>query len=139
MTKNESAFDLRKMLRFVLVGGASTLCQYIVLALLVELADVRAAVASCIGYGAGAAVNYAMNRLWTFKTNLSHAENLPRFLVMITIGFLLSYALMHLLVDVAGINYLLAQLLTTGIVMLSNYLLSAAWVFRSRVPPTVSI
>jgi putative flippase GtrA len=36
---------------------------------------------------------------------------------------------MHALVDLAGINYLLAQALTTAVVMLSNYLLAASWVF----------
>ncbi|GFE79933.1 cell wall teichoic acid glycosylation protein GtcA [Steroidobacter agaridevorans] len=119
-------------MRFVFTGGASTVGQYIVLALLVEVAGMRPALASCIGYSFGAAVNYAMNRLWTFKTKLPHGQNLPRFMIMIAIGFLLSYALMHALVDGAGINYLLAQILTSGIVLLSNYLLAVSWVFQER-------
>ena len=125
----QGVFNSKKFLRFVGVGGAATACQYLVLALLVELLDTRAAIASCIGYGAGAAVSYVMNRLWTFKTDLTHAQNLPRFVVMIGIGFLLSFVVMRALVDVAGMNYLLAQALTTGIVMVSNYLLAASWVF----------
>jgi putative flippase GtrA len=126
---NEAVFNWRRFLRFICVGGAATLCQYLVLALFVELLDTKAAVASSIGYGAGAAVSYVMNRLWTFKTDLSHTQNLPRFFVMIGIGFLLSFVVMRALADVAGMNYLLAQALTTGIVMVSNYLLAASWVF----------
>ena len=50
---------------------------------------------------------------------------------MFQIRLLLSFVIMHVLVDFAGIYYLLAQVLTTGIVMLSNYLLSASWVFSA--------
>jgi putative flippase GtrA len=126
---HKTVFKWSSFLRFVSVGGAATLCQYLVLTLLVELLGMKAAASSCIGYGAGAAVSYVMNRLWTFKTDLSHAQSLPRFLVMVGLGFLLSFFVMRALVDVAGINYLLAQALTSGIVMLSNYLLAASWVF----------
>jgi putative flippase GtrA len=125
----KAVFDPRRFVRFILVGGATTSCQYIVLTLLVELLHVKADVASSIGYGIGAAVSYVLNRFWTFKSDLSHAQSLPRFIVMIGIGLLLSFAVMHALVDFAGIYYLLAQVLTTGTVMLSNYLLAASWVF----------
>ena len=125
----KAVLDPRNFVRFILVGGATTACQYIVLTLLVELLHTKADVASSIGYGVGAAVSYILNRFWTFKSDLSHAQSLPRFIVMIGIGLLLSFALMHALVDFAGIYYLLAQVLTTGMVMLSNYLLAASWVF----------
>jgi putative flippase GtrA len=125
----KAVFDPRSFVRFILVGGATTLCQYVVLTLLVELLHIKADLASSIGYGVGAAVSYVVHRFWTFKSDLSHAQSLPRFIVMIGIGLLLSFVMMHVLVDVAGIYYLLAQVLTTGIVMLSNYLLAASWVF----------
>jgi putative flippase GtrA len=125
----KAVFDPRSFVRFILVGGATTSCQYVVLTLLVELLHIKADLASSIGYGVGAAVSYVMNRFWTFKSDLSHAQSLPRFIVMIGIGLLLSFVVMHALVDIAGIHYLLAQVLTTGIVMLSNYLLASSWVF----------
>ena len=125
----KAVFDPRSFVRFILVGGATTSCQYVVLTLLVELLHIKADLASSIGYGVGAAVSYVMNRFWTFKSDLSHAQSLPRFIVMIGIGLLLSFVMMHVLVDIAGIYYLLAQVLTTGIVMLSNYMLAASWVF----------
>jgi len=125
----KAVFDPRSFVRFILVGGVTTSCQYVVLALLVELLHVKADVASSIGYGVGAAVSYLMNRIWTFKSDLAHAQSLPRFIVMIGIGLLLSFALMHALVDIVGIHYLVAQVLTTGTVMLANYLMAASWVF----------
>jgi putative flippase GtrA len=125
----KAVFEPRSFVRFILVGATTTACQYVVLALLVELLHIRADFASPIGYGVGAAVSYVMNRLWTFKSDLSHAQSLPRFIVMIGIGLLVSFVVMHVLVGIAGIHYLLAQVLTTGIVMLSNYLLAASWVF----------
>ena len=122
-------FNPQSFIRFVLVGGATTACQYIVLTLLVELLHVKADLASSIGYAIGAAVSYAVNRFWTFKSDVSHAQSLPRFITMIGIGLSLSFVIMHALVDFAGIYYLLAQVLTTGSVMLFNYLLAASWVF----------
>lgn len=125
----KAIFDPRNFVRFVLVGGTTTSCQYIVLTLLVELLHVKADVASVIGYGVASAVSYLMNRFWTFNSDLPHAQSLPRFIAMIGIGLSLSFVIMHVLVDFASIYYLLAQVLTTGIVMLSNYLLAASWVF----------
>lgn len=125
----KAMFNSRSLLRFILVGGGTTSCQYVALTLLVELLHIKADVASCVGYGLGAVVSYVVNRFWTFKSDLSHAQSLPRFAVMIGIGLLLSFAVMYALVDSVGLHYLLAQILTTGIVMLSNYLLAASWVF----------
>ena len=128
---SKAVFNKRNFVRFVLVGGTTTLCQYIVLTLLVELLHVKAHVASATGYGVGAVVSYLMNRFWTFKSDVPHAQSLPRFIAMIGIGLLLSFIIMRVRVDFAGIYYLLAQVLTTGIVMVSNYLLSASWVFSA--------
>jgi len=130
-TQRDYSGALRRFIRFVLVGGAATTCQYAILVLLVELLASRASIASTIGAIAGAAVSYALNRYWTFETTLSHAKSLSRFAAMVLIGLALNYVSMHVLTEVLPINYLIAQLITTGLVLLSNYVLASTWVFRN--------
>ena len=80
----------------------------------------------------GALVNYFLNYYFTFQSNRRHAEAFVQFYVVAGVGFLFNALFMWLLADVLGIYYLLAQLVTTGIVLLWNFWLNRTWTFRSR-------
>ncbi len=49
-----------------------------------------------------------------------------------TVGFLITWAVMHLLVDRWLLPYLPAQVLTTGLVMLWSFSAHKWWTFRER-------
>jgi putative flippase GtrA len=121
-----------RFLRFLAVGGFSTLCQYATLAALVEIGGYDATPASAIGYAAGAVVNYLLNRRWTFRSDMRHRESLVRFICMVAVGSLCNVALMHVLAGGAGINYMAAQVLVTAVILLLNFFLSASWVFNKQ-------
>ena len=55
--------------RFLLVGGFSTLLQYVILAFLVRTAGTDPVVASSIGYVLSAIVNYDLNYRLTFRSS----------------------------------------------------------------------
>ena len=62
-----------------------------------------------------------------------HREATWRFAVVAGVGFLLTAALMHGLVTLLGMPYLVAQALTTGVVLSWSFLAHRMWTFSG--PP----
>jgi putative flippase GtrA len=94
-----------------------------------------AVAAALVGYGAGGMVSYGLNRHLTFRTKLPHEAAVSRFMVVAAVGFGLTYVFMSLFIDAAGIPYLLAQVATTGIVMLWSFTAHRFWTFPANRNP----
>jgi putative flippase GtrA len=122
-------FLFRQFSSFVVVGFIATGVHYAVLVGLVEVAGLSAVAAALIGYGAGGTVSYSLNRRHVFRSHLPHQAAVSRFTLVATVGFGLTYVFMSILVNRAGIPYLPAQVVTTGIVMLWSFTAHKIWTF----------
>lgn len=120
---------------FVAVGVLAAVAHYGALVGLVELAHWRAVPATLVGYVAGGAVSYALNRAHVFDSGRPHAEAGWRFALVAVVGFGLTWGAMHLLVDRLGAPYLAAQVATTLIVMVWSFLAHKFWTFGGDAPP----
>jgi putative flippase GtrA len=118
-------------IRFAGVGLVGTLAHYTVLVILVEGFRAGPVTASSSGYIVGALVNYLLNYFYTFGSNRKHIEALPRFYAIAAIGFGLNALIMAFLVGFPSVNYVLAQLVATGIVLIWNFAANKAWTFTS--------
>ena len=116
--------------RFALVGGIATAAQYLILIALVDLLGWGAVFASALGYAASTLLNYALNRSFTFASQRAHLAALPRFLLVAASGLAMNTGLMWVFTVGAGLYYLLAQVLATGIVLVWNFVLNSHWTFR---------
>ena len=105
--------------------------HYGLLYLLVELAGIQATVASSIGFLVAVAVNYLMHYSWTFAAPVPHGRAVLRYIIMISMGFLINGGVMQLGVVAFDLNYLLVQLAAFLAVITWNFLVSSLWVFRS--------
>ncbi|MFT4102892.1 MAG: GtrA family protein [Burkholderiaceae bacterium] len=115
--------------RFLGVGLAATALQYAVLLAGVEWVGIQAVYASALGFVSGAVLNYLLNRSYTFRSNVSHARGAARFLVVVAFGLAANVLLMLLLNGYLGWNYVLSQIVTTGGVMLWNFVGHSLWTF----------
>ena len=96
-----------------------------------ESVSMAAAIATAIGYCAGVLNSYFLNRSWTFAVReRSHAQ-FVRFLMINLVGLSISTSLMFVLVDIHGNPYLLTWALTTGVVMLLNFVGIKYWAFAA--------
>ena len=121
---------LAQFLRFSGVGVIGTAAHYLTLITLVELGSINTVVASSCGAIVGALVNYILNYHYTFRSDKRHHEAMVKFFVIAGIGFVCNGLLMALLAEYLGINYLIAQVITTGIVLLWNFIGNRLWTFR---------
>ncbi|MGF1445347.1 MAG: GtrA family protein [Pikeienuella sp.] len=120
----------RQFVRFVGVGAIATAAHYALLIGLVTAGVLSPVPASAAGAVLGALVSYGLNRRYTFRSSRAHAAALPRFLTVAALAFLANLCLMVLLHSLAGLPYLLAQMLTTGLVLGLTFTLNRAWSFR---------
>ena len=72
MDKLASRAGLAQFLRFGLVGVANTTTSYLIIRMLADPAGVP--LASAVGYGAGVAQSFLLNRFWTFSATRSQAQ-----------------------------------------------------------------
>jgi putative flippase GtrA len=125
---------LRQFSSFFWIGLIVVGVHYGVLVFLVEIAHVAVLPATLTGYTAGGLVSYLLNRHHTFKTGRPHEEAGWRFVVVAGIGFGLTSIFMWLFYARMHLPYLLAQLVTTGCVMVWSFAAHKFWTFRF-VPP----
>jgi putative flippase GtrA len=124
--------QLHRFLRFAMVGAVGTVAHYALLLALVEGAGTDPILGSVAGFVLGALVNYTMNRTLVFRSERAHTEALPRFFTVAGIGLAWNALLMYLLAELLGLHYLLAQILTTALLLLWHYAGNALWTFRRK-------
>jgi putative flippase GtrA len=121
---------VRDFLRFATVGAVATAAHYAVLIALTELAGVNPVTATVIGFGVGAVVSYTLNRRYTFAVRPAYMRGLAKFVVVIGIGAALNAAIVAFFIG-AGLHYLIAQVIATGLVLIWNFAAARLVVFRS--------
>jgi putative flippase GtrA len=129
---------IRQFSYFAAVGVIATSVHYGLLIGLVEIFGVSAVPAALAGFCAGGTVSYLLNRRHVFRSTRPHEEAVTRFALVAIVGFGLTYLFMSFFVQTAHIPYLLAQVVTTGIVMFWNFTAHKIWTFRAgaeRVKP----
>ena len=115
--------ELRRLMRFAIVGVASNAALYVAFLLLLQLA-VRPLWAAAMCYVTGIAVSYVFNRAWAFDSRASHRADLPRFLAAHAIGMLSTILVLKVLLG--WLRPELAQLVNIAVTALITYA-NLAW------------
>jgi putative flippase GtrA len=120
---------------FALVGVAAAVVHYGLLVALVQLAGWPAVPAALAGYVCGGIVSYVLSRAHVFATERTNAEAGWRFALVAAVGFGLTWVFMHIFVDRFAMPYLVAQVVTTLIVMLWSFVAHKFWSFGEQLEP----
>lgn len=112
---------------FAAVGGhyATTIAG-------VELLDARPLAASAAGFCVGAVIKYVLNYFLAFRSAEKHSAALAKFGVALAVLFALNALVFWVLQSGLGLHYVVAQVLTTGALILPGYFLSRLWVFAAE-------
>lgn len=119
---------LSRFVRFILVGGVATAIQYALLVLLVRGCRMAPTPASSIGFVLSAIVNYLLNYRFTFRSNRPHGPAAAKFAAVAGMGLVINAAIMHFTVGM-GVQYLLAQVCATTVVLFWNFAGNSLWTF----------
>ena len=120
---------VRQFLRFLLVGGGCTVLQYLVMYLMIKWRGLDFALASNIGYLAGAVVNYSINRVFTFESETAYGRGLLKFILLVLVALVLNYTIVRILTTQFRVHVVIAQILATGTTLFWNFFGSRLFVF----------
>ena len=115
---------------YVGAGGIATASHYATTVALVELLRIAPLVASAVGFLVGALVKYWLSYVFTFRSDRSHSAAAPRFVLVLAAQFALNAAFFAALHEWLGLHYMVAQVITTILLIPPGYLMNRVWVFR---------
>jgi putative flippase GtrA len=138
--------EVKRFVKFAIVGAAGSITDFAVLNLLVQLVALPLAVANTVSFVAAVMQNFTLNRLWTFpESRERHASGqLAQFAMVSLIGYGLNqlvflslhhvwdaYLIAHYGADTGYIiSYNLAKLFAIGVVLFWNFTANRLWTYR---------
>ncbi|CAG9255589.1 GtrA domain-containing protein [Paraburkholderia unamae] len=123
---------MRRFVLYATVGASGTAVQYAILWILVTTGSAPAPIASTVGAIAGAIVNYLLNFHLTFGSHGRHRAAAPKFFATSVLGMALNYLLMSAQTEVLGLHYLIAQFMSTALVLCVTFIVNASWSFKGK-------
>ena len=130
-------FD-RTFWKFILVGVANTLFGTAVMFVFYNVFHFSYWVSSASNYFFGSILSYVLNRLFTFKSGENTKKTLPRFVLSISLCYLLAYGLAKpaaawVLKDFSvSIQENGAMLVGMGLFVILNYISQRFFVFKEK-------
>lgn len=125
-----SPTSLRQFGRFIAAGAACYLLNVLILVGCVELLGLPYTIAILIGMLVLIPVGHALNRRLTFHSRNAYLSELKRSAVTLTAQVVLGLALSNLLIEAAGLNYVVANAAATAALTVGSFLVQRAFVFR---------
>jgi putative flippase GtrA len=138
--------EVKRFIKFALVGAAGSITDFTVLNVLVQLAGFRLVAANACSFTAAVIQNFMLNRRWTFpESRERHASGqLARFAIVSTVGLglnqLVFLSLHHIfephITEMVGqaygftVSYNVAKLFAIGVVLFWNFAINRLWTYR---------
>ena len=116
---------------YVGAGGIATASHYAVTIAAVEGLGANPVAASAAGFATGAAVKYWLNYSVAFESRARHSHAALRFVAALGLLMVVNTIIFAALQRGLGIQYVLAQAITTILLIPPGYVLHRQWVFRS--------
>ncbi len=111
-------------------GGMATASHYAVTVAAVELFSAPPIPASAMGFMTGAVIKYWLNYSVAFRSRARHTHAVLRYALALAAMLALNTLLFGLFQRGMGLYYLLAQAITTILLIPPGYVLHREWVFR---------
>lgn len=133
----QKLFD-RTFLKFILVGVVNTIFGTTIMFVFYNVLHLSYWLSSASNYFFGSILSYILNRLFTFRSNTATQKTLPRFIINISLCYLLAYGMAKPLVRwiLSGLTYKvqenIAMLVGMCLFVGLNYLGQRFFVFSNR-------
>jgi dolichyl-phosphate beta-glucosyltransferase len=125
--------------KYGLVGSLGTAFDVGSLYVFVRFMHLHLLFATAISFILAVTNNFVLNKYWTFEnSNSNFRKQFIKFLIVSVIGLGWTELCMGLFVYLLNMWYVIAKLLTAGIVLMWNFLANKYWTFRDRIYPLIS-
>jgi putative flippase GtrA len=122
---------MAKLARYAVVGLV-TLAVYLITGRLAQGLEIAMVWQASLAFTAAVTVNFLLQRAWVFADSRPAASSLPRYAVMISVGYVINYLALASLSP--HLPLIMAQLFAVCLVVISNAVLAFSWVFLVVAP-----
>lgn len=121
-----------RLLRFAIGGLSIALAQILLLYVLTEFAGLWYLISSAISFCFAVITSFLVQKYWAFRDNSKERalRQFLQFLAVALIGIVINTASMFFWVDLLGVWYVLAQIITGFIIMVVNFTIYKFVIFR---------
>jgi len=120
-----------KFLKFGVVGILGMAVDFLITWLCKEKLQFDKYISNSIGFIIAASSNYFFNRVWTFQsTNNQIVKEYSSFLLISIVGLGINNLIIYLLHEKMKLNFYLAKVIATGIVVLWNFFANYFFTFN---------
>ena len=121
-------------IKYAFVGCLGTAIDLGSLYLFIDRLHIHLLVATALSFLLAVVNNFTLNKFWTFQNKHSNVrKQFIKFLIVSTIGLILTEMCMALFVYVLNIWYMSSKLITSGLVLIWNFLANKYWTFKDRI------
>nr|WP_240758506.1 GtrA family protein [Lysinibacillus sp. SGAir0095] len=117
-------------MRYSLVGCISTLIYFLSVFVFIEGLHMDPVLGSAVSFIIMTIVSFFLNVKYTFGSSITQQKAL-RFMTVSTIGFILNFLLMFVIVHIFDFHYFIGELVTILVIPVVNFLLNNYWTFQS--------
>jgi putative flippase GtrA len=132
MTESSFGFELNKLIRFVIVGGATFVFQFCIywICSRILMPDIARLPVYMLSLAYAIAGNYTAHRLWTFRDQKPAQGSVWRYACVAFSAVLLNAIIFHLGVNLLHINDLIIVLIAESLIPLITYAGHRFYTFR---------
>src|SRR5208283_1422039 len=120
--------------KYAIVGCLGTAIDMGSLYVFVEFLHIHLLLAAAMSFILAVINNFILNKYWTFQNKSSNIrKQFIKFLIVSITGLLLTELFMALFVYDLKIWYMASKLITSGLVLIWNFLANKYWTFKDRI------
>lgn len=111
----------RQFVRYGITGSTTVIINLALLFIFTEFFGLWYMFSAVIAGTACTVFNFLMNRRWSFKSNGTMHRQMVKYLLLLGFNYLYSLGALYLLVELLHINYLLAQIIVSMVMVSWNF------------------
>jgi putative flippase GtrA len=119
----------KEFIKFGIVGVSNTLITFVIYNILLKL-GINYLLANVIGYICGMINGFIWSKNWVFRVSKESKMYFIKFALVNLLSLAVSTGLLMVLVKQLSLNSTIAQLITTCITVVINYLLNKIYTFK---------
>ena len=125
---------MRQFIKFAVVGGIGTVINLAVLYTLTEYAGMFYLYSATAAFVVAVINNFVLNTVWTFGHALGEntAGKFAKFAAVSLASLAVNLCVLWFFTELAGIYYLVSQVLAIGVALIINFFGNKLWTFRNR-------
>lgn len=126
---------VNQILKFGVVGGLAFIIDYGIMVFLTEIFEINYLISTTISFIISVIFNYMMSIYWVFEVDKNKKKStvFSAFIILSIIGLLLNDLFMWIFVDTFFINYMIAKIIATFLVMVYNFITRKIFLEKGEV------